>query len=94
MRRAAAVDRNQPEIVKALRNAGVSVQPLHAVGKGCPDLLCAWRNRNVLLEVKDGDKPPSARRLTGPQVDWHAGWGADVFVVETIEQALAAVGRL
>jgi hypothetical protein len=94
MRRAAAVDRNQPEIVKALRNAGVTVQPLHTIGKGCPDLLCAWRNRNVLLEIKDGEKPPSARRLTTDQVQWHAGWGSDVFVVETIEQALAAVGRL
>jgi hypothetical protein len=94
VRRAAAVDRNQPEIVKALRQAGVSVQPLHTVGQGCPDLLCAWRNRVVLLEVKDGLKPPSDRRLTPAQVKWHAGWGADVFVVETIEQALAAVGRL
>lgn len=94
MRRAAKIDRNQPEIVSALRAAGVTVQPLHSVGMGCPDLLCGFKGRNVLLEVKDGARPPSERRLTDAQVEWHAGWRGDVAVVETIEQALTAVGRL
>lgn len=37
--RAAKVDKNQPEIVEALRAEGAVVQHLHAVGVGCPDLL-------------------------------------------------------
>ena len=45
MRRAARVDRNQAEIVVALRAGGASVQPLHAVGKGVPDLLVGWRGK-------------------------------------------------
>jgi hypothetical protein len=91
MRRAAKVDANQAEIVAALRKIGASVQPLHAVGAGCPDLLVGWRGITTLLEVKDGKKPPSARKLTEDQVRWHAEWRGQVTVVETIEQAIEAV---
>ena len=60
MRRAARIDRNQPEIVEALRKLGASVQPLHTVHDSVPDLLIGYQGRNFLLEVKDGTKPPSA----------------------------------
>jgi hypothetical protein len=33
------IDRNQPEIVKAIRKAGASVGHTHAVGKGFPDIV-------------------------------------------------------
>lgn len=91
MRRAAKVDDNQAEIVAALRKIGASVQPLHAVGQGCPDLLVGWRGMTSLLEVKDGKKPPSARKLTEDQEKWHANWRGQVAVVETVEQAIEAV---
>lgn len=91
MRRAAKVDANQADIVAALRKIGASVQPLHAVGSGCPDLLVGWRGMTSLLEVKDGSKPPSARKLTPDQVEWHANWRGQVAVVETIEQAIEAI---
>lgn len=91
MRRAARVDDNQADIVAALRKIGASVQPLHAVGSGCPDLLVGWRGMTSLLEVKDGSKPPSARKLTPDQVKWHANWRGQVAVVETIEQAIEAI---
>lgn len=86
--RAARIDRNQPEIVKALRSVGVSVQHLHQVGAGCPDLLCAANQSVFLIEVKDGDKPPSAQALTPDQVTWHAAWEAPVHVCNTVESAL------
>jgi hypothetical protein len=93
MRRAAKVDANQAEIVEALRRIGASVQPLHAVGQGCPDLLVGWRGIVSLLEVKDGSKPPSARKLTEDQVKWHAEWRGQVAVVENVEQAIEAITR-
>ena len=92
MRRAARIDANQPEIVAALRGVGAAVQPLHTVGKGCPDLLVSHRMTNYLIEIKDGAKPPSARRLTQDQLDWHDAWRAPVFVVSTIAEALAVIG--
>jgi hypothetical protein len=91
MRRAAKVDANQHEIVAALRKIGASVQPLHSVGQGCPDLLVGWRGMNTVLEIKDGKKPPSARKLTDDQVIWHEEWRGQVAVVETVEQAILAV---
>jgi hypothetical protein len=93
MRRAARVDDNQGEIVAALRKIGATVQPIHQIGKGCPDLLVGWRGMNTLLELKDGDKVPSKRKLTQDEVDWHEAWRGQVAVVETVEQAIEAVTK-
>lgn len=95
--RAAKVDANQSEIVEALRRVGCSVQLLHMVGKGCPDLLVGNMNQNGvhvnwLLEVKDGSKPPSARKLTADQEIWHDNWRGQVTVVCSVHEALVAVG--
>lgn len=93
MRRAAKVDRNQPEIVAALRQAGAQVFSLAAVGQGIPDLLVGFREQTVLIEVKDGSKPPSARQLTDDQIEWHAAWrGGRCVVVRDVTEALAAIG--
>jgi hypothetical protein len=89
--RAAKIDANQTVIIQALRKAGASVQPLHTVGGGVPDLLCGFRGRNYLLEVKDGSKPPSAQKLTPDQVIWHDLWRGDVCLVRTPEEAIAFV---
>jgi Holliday junction resolvase len=90
--RAAKVDRNQAEVVAALRKAGCTVQLLHRVGQGCPDLLVARGGVNVLIEVKDGKKPPSERKLTADQVAWHRDWRGAVYIVNSQEEALAVMG--
>ena len=94
MRTASKVDRNQAEIVKALRDAKATVQPLHAVGKGCPDLLVGFRGRNFLLEVKDWQAAPSDRKLNDRQVEWHDGWKGQRAVVEMAGAALAVIGAI
>jgi hypothetical protein len=82
-------DSNQAAIVKAFRQIGASVQSLHTVGQGCPDLLVGVGGRNLLIEVKDGLKKPSARGLTADQDQWHKLWrGAKVHVVESMDDAL------
>lgn len=91
MRRAAKVDRNQAEIVTALRGIGATVQPLHAVGQGCPDLLVGWRGVNILIEVKDWKNPPSKRVLNDLQEEWHGGWKGQVAKVEDVDAALAVL---
>jgi hypothetical protein len=91
MRLAANADSNQPEIVKQLRSVGVSVQCLHSMGKGVPDLLCGFRGKNALLELKDGSKPPSAQRLTTDERDWHAKWAGQVAVVSTFTEAMDSI---
>lgn len=90
--RAARIDANQTQIVKALRKAGCTVQHLHSVGKGCPDLLVGRAGVNYLLELKDGAKSPSEQKLTPDQVIWHSEWGGSVAVVNSEEAALKEVG--
>src|SRR5580700_7594734 len=51
MRHRPRIDANHVEIVKALRQAGASVQSLAGVGKGCPDLLVARAGQMWLIEV-------------------------------------------
>jgi len=93
VRRAARVDSNHGEIVRALRDAGCTVESLASLGEGCPDLLVGIRCRNFLLEVKDGSKPPSKRKLTPDEGAWHARWRGHVAVVSSVEEAIAAVNR-
>jgi len=95
IRRAPKKDRNHPEIVAALRAAGCGVCDLAAVGAGVPDLLVClptWPHKSFLLEVKDGRKPPSARKLTPDQEKFHAAWRGEIAVVTSVAEALAAVG--
>lgn len=94
MRRAAKIDTNQPEIVKAFRDIGARVQILSAVGKGCPDLLVGFRGCNVLVELKDGDKKPSEQKLTQDQITWHDSWAGQVCVANSISDALDKVIRI
>lgn len=89
--RARRIDVNQPDIVEALRKAGATVQPLHAVGKGCPDLLVGWRGLNVLMEVKNPNVPKADRERTPDQVRWATDWHG---VVHLVTSAAEAVGLL
>lgn len=94
MRRAAKTDANQEEVVRALRQAGCSVLSLAAIGRGCPDLLAysLWTKTWALLEVKDGAKYPSERKLTPAQVEFHAKWHGPIHVVTSPDEALLAMG--
>lgn len=90
-RTAARTDGNQKEIVAELRKRGYGVQHLHMVGKGVPDILVCSRQRNWLFEIKDPAQPPSKRRLTKDEEEWHLIWkhqGGQVDVIETAEQAI------
>ena len=80
------VDSNQPEIVATLRGMGCTVQHLHAVGKGVPDLLVGMRGVNLLVEVKtDGNQ------LNDLQEEWHEAWRGQAIIVRTSEQAAELV---
>jgi hypothetical protein len=92
MRRAAKVDANQAEIVSGLRKIGATVTSTASVGNGFPDLCVGWRSMTFLLEIKDSNKPPSKRKLTADEADWHAAWRGHVAVVETLAQAIEAIG--
>ncbi len=87
MRRAAKVDHNQGAIVDALRKAGIGVQSMASIGKGCPDLLACNADQVWVIEVK-GPKGT----LTPDQVEWIANWRGPVHIVRTVDEALQLVG--
>ncbi len=89
----ARVDANQKGVVAALRLVGASVQHLHNVGGGCTDLLVGFAGVNYLIEVKDGNKPPSERRLTICQRRWHKNWNGVAIIAISAEQAVQHVTR-
>tara|TARA_R110000824_G_scaffold188467_1_gene369789 strand:- start:1031 stop:1318 length:288 start_codon:yes stop_codon:yes gene_type:complete len=95
MRKRARVDHNQAEVVFALRTAGAFVQSLATVGDGCPDLLVGFQGETYLMEIKDGRKPPSARKLTEDEGRWHERWkGGACAVVKSQIEALEMIGAM
>lgn len=86
---AARADANQREIVEALRGVGATVQHLHTVGRGCPDLVVGFRGRNYLLELKS-----KRGRLTDAGRAWHERWRGQVVVVRGVDEALRAIGAI
>lgn len=87
------VDRNQAQIVSAFRHLGCTVTPLHTVGSGLPDLVVGVDGITLLVEVKDGDKPPSARELTPKQKFWRFCWVGQACVVTSADEAIEVVKK-
>jgi hypothetical protein len=86
------LDGNHHAIADALRGVGCTVVSLASLANGAPDLLVGLRGNTVLLEVKDGSKPPSARRLTPLEKAFFARWrGGDLFVVDSVDEAIERV---
>lgn len=85
--RFAKIDANQPEIVAALRKAGVSVQSTASLGNGFPDLVAAKGSMTWMIEVK-GPKGT----LTPDQIKFIDGWRGTVHIVRTVDDALKLVG--
>jgi len=94
MRRIARIDANQHEVVDVFRRMGFSVLFLHQVGGGCPDILIAKNWQSYLVEIKDGKKSPSKRKLTIDQEKFHETWNGDIFIVESVEEAISLAHEL
>ena len=87
-------DSNHAEIVAGLRQCGVAVLDLHAL-PGALDALCGFRGRLTLLEIKDGAKSASRKRLTPAElatVELFALHGCSVAVVDSLDAALKVLG--
>lgn len=81
------VDGNQSAIVSALRAVGAAVQDLHEVGKGFPDVLCCWRGKLILMEIK-----APGGELNEREQRWHMAWPVPVAIVHSVDEALDALG--
>ena len=53
------------------------------------DIVVAKNGINVLVEIKDGNKPPSARKLTPDEQKFHDEWKGLIRIVETFDDVVA-----
>jgi len=93
VRRSAKVDTNQPEIVKALRGAGAFVVITSQL-KNAFDLLVCHNGVVRIVEVKDGNKPPSKRKLTEGEQKCKEGVesvGCVYNVITSVDEALEMI---
>jgi len=88
-------DANQPIIVSALRNLGVSVAITSQQGGGYPDLTCALnKDCTFLIEVKDGSKHPSKQKLNKQQLKFHEDWAGAIYVVKSRDDVVDLINNL
>ena len=79
------VDKNQKDVVKALRDYGADVFLLHTVGGGIPDLLVCYEEQTILMEVKDGED----KKLTPQQITLFESWkGGPLHRVNSVQNAI------
>ena len=81
------VDANQRSIVADLRAIGATVEDLHEVGDGCPDIAVGFRGQNYLFEIKT-----ESGQLRANQRRWHDRWNGQVDVIRSSEDALTIMG--
>jgi hypothetical protein len=92
--RAKRVDANHASIAACLRACGVRVQSLAGVGDGVPDLLCLFRGRLFLVEVKNPAQAPNKQRLRETQEKWHAEWAdAPLYIASSLEDAVSIAAQ-
>jgi len=92
MRRFAKTDDNQQLIVKQLRQLGCSVAITSMIGKGFPDFVVGYQNKNYLIELKDGAKTKSRKELTVDEVKFFESWKGQIDKCETLDQVCKVIG--
>lgn len=93
-RRAAKIDDNQKAVVDVFRSMGISTAITSGAGDGFTDLVIGHGGLTVLVEVKDGNKPPSAQNLTPAQEKLHASFLGAITTINSVDQAIALGNRL
>lgn len=91
MRRAARTDKNQTEIVAALRKRGAVVLITSQL-KNAFDVLVGYEGNLYIVEIKDGSKPPSARKLTSGELECKERFesvGVTYHVITSVEEAIS-----
>lgn len=87
-RRAAKVDANQPEIVKAFRSLGWYVLIISQL-KNCCDIIVSKDGRTIAVEIKDGSKPLCQQKLSKGEVKFRDEWKGEYKLVKSVDDVLS-----
>jgi len=92
MRKRGRTDANQEEIVKVLRlYPNISIAVTSAVGSGFPDISVGFKGKNYLFEIKDPNQPPSQKKLTKAEQNFHINWQGQCAIAETVTEILEII---
>jgi hypothetical protein len=94
LRRAARRDANHQSVGDYLRALGWSVLDIADAGDGVPDYAVGKPGFAALVEVKDGTKPPSARKLTEKEQRVKDNWEGPYVLALSGEDAAAQLATL
>mgnify|MGYP001582286321 CR=1 FL=1 len=80
-------DENHAEIKGVFESLDCSV--IDVAGAPCGfDLIVGYKTQAIAVEVKDGSKPPSARKLTLNENNAHNAWRGPKCVVKNNDEAV------
>lgn len=80
-------DANHSETVTFLRASGAVVDDVSALPDIGYDLLVCYQGNVAMVEIKDGEQPPSARRLTESEKEARLRHGDKFAVVTNLQEA-------
>ena len=87
MRRDCRPDANHKEISNAFARLGWSVLDIHQI-PNCADILVGKLLHCIVIEIKDGSKPPSKRKLTPGEIKFKDRWRGDYRIVTCLQDVL------
>jgi hypothetical protein len=90
MKRAARKDANHNRIMTAFIERGWTVLDIWQIKNACDIMICK-NGQTVACEIKDGNKPPSARKLTSGEINFRDRWNESGHwrLIESYEDVLA-----
>lgn len=83
--RACRIDANHKEVVAKFRSLGWYVLDIHNL-KNCCDIIISKDYVTIAVEIKDGSKPPSARKLTKGEQKFFNEWQGQKAIISSLEQ--------
>lgn len=95
MRVRARRDANHTDIVGTFRACHCSVLDTASLGKGAPDIVVGVNAETTLLvEIKDGKKPPSQRKLTPDELAFMQAWRGKYVIIESVDDVINLLKEL
>jgi len=94
-RRRVSRDRNQQQIVDALRAVGAFVYDAAHIGGGFPDLIVGFRGMVYLMEIKNPKSWYGKLGMSESQKKFRDAWhDAPISLVENANDALFVIGAI
>ena len=89
-RRAARKDANHNEITDLFISMGWSVLDISQLKNAC-DAFVSKGPRTIAIEIKDGKKPPSQRKLSKGESEFKDSWNGEWALIESTEDAIKLI---